>query len=206
MTGWKRTSAAIEESTRSGINTFSKSRRAQSVDDYETWVERDFTNTLNVFDNATSTRATELVVFPIQDGRELSNKNQNGKGYGEEDSPSYTLDTTGAQGVAWVMRERAGKPGGGKGVLISDKAFTLATSNFHTVFPGDLTVRRLTPLECERLQGFPDNWTEFRFDEKSQTVIKQTDSARYKQMGNAVTVSVASYILQRLADSFKNGN
>lgn len=44
-------------------------------------------------------------------------------------------------------------------------------------------VRRLTPVECERLQGFPDDWT-----------ASQSDSQRYKQMGNAVTVNVAAYI------------
>ena len=46
------------------------------------------------------------------------------------------------------------------------------------------TVRRLTPLECERLQGFPDNWTE-----------GQADSHRYKQMGNAVAVPVVEWII-----------
>ena len=44
-------------------------------------------------------------------------------------------------------------------------------------------VRRLTPIECERLQGFPDNWT---------SMI--SDSERYKQMGNAVTVPVAEWV------------
>lgn len=44
-------------------------------------------------------------------------------------------------------------------------------------------VRRLTPVECERLQGFPDDWT-----------AGLADSHRYKQMGNAVTVNVAHYI------------
>ena len=44
-------------------------------------------------------------------------------------------------------------------------------------------VRRLTPVECERLQGFPDNWTE-----------GVADTHRYKQMGNAVTVNVANYV------------
>jgi len=49
------------------------------------------------------------------------------------------------------------------------------------------TVRRLTPIETERLQGFPDNWTD-----------GQADSHRYKQMGNAVTVNVARWIGERL--------
>jgi DNA (cytosine-5)-methyltransferase 1 len=48
-------------------------------------------------------------------------------------------------------------------------------------------VRRLTPTECERLQGFPDGWTE-----------DQADSNRYKQMGNAVTVNVIEWIGSRL--------
>ncbi len=48
-------------------------------------------------------------------------------------------------------------------------------------------VRRLTPVECERLQGFPDDWTG-----------EQSDSARYKQMGNAVTANVVEWIGGRL--------
>lgn len=52
-----------------------------------------------------------------------------------------------------------------------------------------LAVRRLTPTECERLQGFPDGWTEGR-----------SDSARYRMLGNAVAVPVAAWIATRLAD------
>lgn len=48
-------------------------------------------------------------------------------------------------------------------------------------------IRRLTPIECERLQGFPDNWTE-----------NQADTHRYKQMGNAVAVPVVSWLVNRL--------
>jgi DNA (cytosine-5)-methyltransferase 1 len=48
-------------------------------------------------------------------------------------------------------------------------------------------VRRLTPTECERLQGFPDGWTD-----------NQADSNRYKQMGNAVAVPVVQWIINRM--------
>jgi len=48
-------------------------------------------------------------------------------------------------------------------------------------------VRRLTPLECERLQGFPDNYTE-----------GISDTQRYKCLGNAVTVPVIEYILGKI--------
>ena len=54
----------------------------------------------------------------------------------------------------------------------------------------EILVRRLTPVECERLQGFPDGWTE-----------GQSDSQRYKQMGNAVAVPVVSWIVDRLLEA-----
>ena len=50
-------------------------------------------------------------------------------------------------------------------------------------------VRRLTPVECERLQGFPDGWTE-----------GQADTQRYKQIGNAVAVPVVEWIVKQLVD------
>ena len=52
-------------------------------------------------------------------------------------------------------------------------------------------VRRLTPVECERLQGFPDDWT-----------AGQPDSTRYKQMGNAVAVPVVEWIIGNICDTF----
>ena len=51
-------------------------------------------------------------------------------------------------------------------------------------------IRRLTPVECERLQGFPDDWT-----------AGQSDSQRYKQMGNAVAVPVVEWIIQNICDT-----
>ena len=48
-------------------------------------------------------------------------------------------------------------------------------------------VRRLMPIECERLQGFPDGWTD-----------GQSDSARYRQLGNAVAVPVVEWIGKRI--------
>ena len=51
-------------------------------------------------------------------------------------------------------------------------------------------VRRLMPVECERLQGFPDGWTD-----------GQSDTNRYKQMGNAVAVPVVEWIVQGICDT-----
>jgi len=65
------------------------------------------------------------------------------------------------------------------------------TSSGPSIMSG-MSVRRLTPTECERLQGFPDGWTQIGTDEKPTA-----DSHRYKQLGNAVTVNVAEWIARR---------
>ena len=51
-------------------------------------------------------------------------------------------------------------------------------------------IRRLTPLECERLQGFPDGWT---------VIPNASDSARYKALGNSVAIPCVEFILSRIA-------
>ena len=76
---------------------------------------------------------------------------------------------------------------------ISDTHHTLrAGTKQSTGVLNKMLVRRLTPVECERLQGFPDNWTE-----------GQSDSARYKQMGNAVAVPVVEWIIGNICDTLK---
>ena len=127
---------------------FTKSRRAQNDQDYETWIEGGVMPTMNAFDNG-------------------------------------DVRTT----IAILIRMREGKPGGGKGPLISeDKSLTIATSNDQTLLNKGV-VRRLTPVECERLQGFPDDWT-----------AGQSDSSRYKQMGNAVAVPVVEWVIGNICD------
>jgi DNA (cytosine-5)-methyltransferase 1 len=59
----------------------------------------------------------------------------------------------------------------------------------------ETTVRRLTPRECERLQGFPDDWTATSWGEP------QADSPRYRQMGNAVAVPCVEWIARRIVQS-----
>lgn len=54
---------------------------------------------------------------------------------------------------------------------------------------GPLLIRRLTPLECERLQGFPDGWTD---------LPGASDSARYKALGNSVAIPCVEYIMRRI--------
>ena len=162
---------------------FTKSRRAQNEDDYETWIEGGVMPTMNAFDNG-DVRTTIIVFQPHHhDGVRIQTDTMN--------TLTSRIGTGGnnVSMVATLMRMREGKPGGGKGPLISeDKSLTIATSNDQTLLNKG-TVRRLTPVECERLQGFPDDWT-----------AGQSDSARYKQMGNAVAVPVVEWVIQNICD------
>ncbi len=67
-----------------------------------------------------------------------------------------------------------------------EPSFTLTSQDKHGIYDG-MKIRRLTPTECERLQSFPDGWTE-----------GISDTQRYKTLGNAVTVKVIEYIMQRI--------
>ena len=70
--------------------------------------------------------------------------------------------------------------------------FAITASDKHAVYDG-FRVRRLMPIECERLQGMPDNWTKTGASGK-----EISDSQRYKCCGNAVSVPVVQHILERM--------
>lgn len=99
-----------------------------------------------------------------------------------------------------TLQIRGGKPGGGKGALIQhDMSATLSTHNTQTLITGDnekrdLTVRRLTPRECERLQGFPDDYTDIPYRNKEHA----PDGPRYKALGNSMAVPVMRWIGERI--------
>ena len=78
---------------------------------------------------------------------------------------------------------------------MSDVAPTLDTGmQLHTLTE-DVRIRRLTPIECMRLQGFPDHWCDYAAD---GTPI--SDTQKYKMAGNAVTVNVVEAVFRRIFD------
>jgi DNA (cytosine-5)-methyltransferase 1 len=85
-----------------------------------------------------------------------------------------------------VMAVRTAQTGANGHGVAEEVSHTLDLANGQAV-AYNLTIRRLTPLECERLQGFPDNWTD-----------GQADTTRYKQLGNAVTVNVIEWLANNL--------
>jgi DNA (cytosine-5)-methyltransferase 1 len=256
---------------------FRKSRRAQSVDDFETWVDDGLANTLNTFDLG-DIRTTHAVAYSFDSLASNSMKSSNPISGCRQVELSKTLDTSclnptanqGGIAVAYSIREdakantfsateldvansigalqpspqshhaqvfvaqpivledqggsvintsqtgivgtlrrethghepsivahafkvRGGCEGGGKGYLGKDEqVFTISThqdQHIHT----NMAVRRLTPKECERLQGFPDGYTDIRPKGKDTP-----DGSRYKALGNSWAVPVVAWIGKRI--------
>ena len=88
--------------------------------------------------------------------------------------------------------------------MSDDVSLTLATANMQTIFQREedgldgYIVRRLTPTECERLQGFPDNWTQVAY--KGKPASECPDSPRYKAIGNSMAVPVMRWIGRRIQE------
>jgi len=98
--------------------------------------------------------------------------------------------------------DRAHTSGGNGTGVNAEISFTLNTTDRHAVavpfVASGYSVRRLTPLECERLQGFPDGWTEYGHDGK-----KISDSARYSALGNSVAIPCVEFIMGRITGGEK---
>ena len=121
----------------------------------------------------------------MHDGTYKEDGAGNGLGIGKEGDPMNTLTGGDRHGVAISFDTQFGS----NATTFEDMSPTLKASQQPPSVTGT-SVRRLTPVECERLQGFPDDWT-----------AGQSDSARYKQMGNAVAVPVVEWIIQGICDT-----
>jgi len=112
----------------------------------------------------------------------------------KQDGTSYCLDTGNAQVIEWIADYRTDE---GLRIRKDELSPCLTSSmkdNFNLKFTAGNApiikknrIRRLTPIECERLQGFPDNFTD-----------GVSDTQRYKQMGNTITVNVIQAIIKKL--------
>ena len=103
-------------------------------------------------------------------------KRQNGRRFKEDGDPSFTLT---GQDIHGIMVANAVTDG------------WLMDTRHHSKPMCEYRIRRLTPTECERLQGFPDGWTS-----------GISDTQRYKCLGNAVTVNVIEFLGKRILESF----
>lgn len=117
-------------------------------------------------------------------------KNQGGIGILEK-------ETFGIQGSMIGRSETAGPQGSG---VSDDISFTLTKGDRHAV--ASSKVRRLTPIECERLQGFPDNHTQIPYRNKAADLCP--DGLRYAACGNSMAVPVMAWIGQRINQACGN--
>lgn len=161
-------------------------------------------------------RATDLIAYNIQqnDGGDHKRKDRpNGGMYVNETDTALTVGSTDLTAIAvqqpviWDMSHAddpvrqsgevaatlRGFGHGWQGQHNDTNAVVVPTLQSRMGTGGNqvpmVGVRRLTPTECERLQGFPDGWT---------AVNDQSDSTRYKQLGNAVAVPVVRWIMSRI--------
>jgi DNA (cytosine-5)-methyltransferase 1 len=143
----------------------------------------DKSNTLQSF-MGTGGGNVPCVSYSLQ-GAGATSQGGNGSCFKEEQS--YTLNVTDVHGVAYDMKQHHNPQ--------PTKTIQLTTGNCSTI-RGDtpliqnfIAVRRLTPIECERLQGFPDNYT---------NIPKAADGNRYKALGNSMAVPVMRWIGERI--------
>jgi DNA (cytosine-5)-methyltransferase 1 len=87
------------------------------------------------------------------------------------------------------------------GALQSNSAHSL---NGNNVVRSRYIVRRLTPMECERLQGYPDGWTDIgEWTDSTGKVHKTSDAARYKALGNSIALPPWKWVLKRLCACYE---
>jgi hypothetical protein len=216
---------------------YSKRRRAQNDQDFETWILGGVCPTLNAFDNTGDSRATVLII----DGRRVDDVRVTTEpvytlearmGTGGNNVPIIAVDETilfdadrrvGARvfedGIAPTLMAFMGTGGNNvpfvaqnneESVLAFDGYNQSVTEDIYRALrigidSGDhiqipiegetMQVRRLTPVECERLMGWPDNHTLPRSDGK-----QNPDTTRYKMCGNGVASPVAQWIGQNLME------
>jgi DNA-cytosine methyltransferase len=219
--------------------TYSKSRRAQSVDDHETWVESDVAPTLNIFDVGdirATTAIVEAVAYSIREdagantfsateietARSLQALQPSVQSHHAQTfiTQPLLLDGRRVDDVrvytepVQTLQERMGTGGNNVPVVAQEqewKAYDEYNDTLneihHSLRAGTkqstgvlgyptLIVRRLTPLECERLMGWPDGHT----SESTNGTV--SDTQRYKMCGNGVASPVAEWIARHIIDIY----
>ena len=162
---------AFENSRRDGVRLFG-----------------DVSNTLQSFMGTGGGNVPCVALAENTIGRQPQNGG-NGDGF-TENGPMYTLNATGVHGVAQFVDTY-------NGTIQGDVAATMTADMAGPTHSGpkimkNMSVRRLTPVECERLQGFPDNYTNIK--------EKCPDGPRYKALGNSMAVPVMKWIGERIAN------
>jgi len=147
------------------------------MNDDETWVEGDHANTLNSFD-AGDVRTTHAVLAAFYS----TGGSQQGDARTDEVSPTLKIGSgLGISSPVAIVNALDRQQGG------PDDNSAQAGH----LIPDEMSVRRLTPTECERLMGWPDEWT-------APEGVKAPDSKRYAACGDGIVAPVAFWIADRI--------
>ena len=247
------------------MECYSKSKRAQSDTDYETWKESNVANTLNAFDVGDK-RTTEAVVQCLETSFFTTEEDLahtlKARDYKDPSIVTYvdtsdgdiagTLDASYYKGCGLrqgrertvvvkafpevnynqfresnnelaTLKAKGGTCGDGSESLIvaavdcrngtenSDVNGTLQSHmsggsflNLNNVVRVKYIVRRLTPLECERLQGYPDGWTDIgEYIDSNGKKKQSSDAARYKALGNSIALPPWKWVMKRLSACYE---
>lgn len=136
-------------------------------------------------------------VFPISEGGEWPNQPQTeaqGDGSWIRGNDSQSPLRTG-EGCGHFIAVGSGTGSTARGQRFVANAITGSYYWRENLLEEMAKVRRLTPIECERLQGFPDGWTEYGIIDGKK--VKISDTQRYKCLGNAVTTNVITKIINQ---------
>lgn len=160
-------------------------------------------------DGTTPTLVTDkppAVVLKVRGGADTYMKHDGsvgtaGKGALMSEEVAFTVAATQDQTLFQPVDFRHGQVGGESDLTqtLSAKGTGGYSLNYMPGVTNGYIVRRLTPTECERLQGFPDGWTDIGewTDSKGKT-RKTTDGGRYKALGNSFAVPVVRWIGERI--------
>jgi DNA (cytosine-5)-methyltransferase 1 len=140
--------------------------------------------------------ATVGVAYPINGmclNKELRDKQMTG--IGDESDPMYTVRADGTQHAVAVAPSLTASNDPSRSPQSAE-----VTQQIAAVHQATMVVRRLTPVECERLQGFPDDYTNIPWRGKAES----PDGPRYKALGNSMAVNCMRWIGRRI-DAVEKG-
>jgi len=200
---------------------FRKVRRAQSDSDFETWEKDETANTLNCFDVG-DVRSTNVVAQPIAVDWRTAQVDQGiaqtlKTDLAKMSGPCVAVDTynyTTNDHTTQTIRSQSDTEHIAVDVYNqsidgqTSATITEAVGGTNTSGPKvmhSMAIRRLTVKECERLQGFPDDWTKIPY--RNKPADQCPDGPRYKACGNSMAVPVMRWIGERiqLIDTIVNG-
>ena len=182
---------------------YRKQGHPQTAEQGQGWEEAEVNDTLNSFDNGESRTPTVIVSKAVasnaQDARYNVGDIKDDLALVLENHPNDSRIKIKEDGIFQTLSSRMGTGGNNVPMVMEQK---------ESVLPKDVAsvpiVRRLTPLECTRLQGFPDYWVEIGewVDSKGKK-HKDSESPKYKALGNSVALPFWKYLAEKIVEQEK---